>query len=292
MSGHEGSGKRKRKSEEYEPLCQRFSKSLNRLMSEVPVEGELLSLNKLAKKIGSNPTAVQNWAKGTALPRVDELYLVAKTYDISIDAMLGGSNILPIWKERKDVTYADAFSAVAICRNIGLISDAPYDSDDTDYKEESISYERDPFLKYLLSEHKRINGQKNIDRRKKAAWYGHIMRDYNITLLSIDTLQFFGKFMERNAEIDKYKSYLSCLHGLKQLEHDLAVCEVNKYTFEEKCQFEEWFFDKWAEEYVLKMKNSGTGQGKYAYLDGGKGAPQYVAEYFREHPVEPFSDGI
>jgi len=51
-----------------------------------------ISINKLAKEIGVDHSTIVRWEKGDRVPTIDNLYLVAKFFNVSSDYLIELSN--------------------------------------------------------------------------------------------------------------------------------------------------------------------------------------------------------
>jgi len=51
-----------------------------------------ISINKLSKEIGVDHSSIVRWEKGERIPSIDNLYLLAKFFNVSSDYLIGLEN--------------------------------------------------------------------------------------------------------------------------------------------------------------------------------------------------------
>ncbi|MEG0579397.1 MAG: helix-turn-helix transcriptional regulator [Niameybacter sp.] len=67
-----------------------FSETLRLLMSSHPHTGEKTTQKKLAEAIGTRPQTVSLYMDGTTQPTAENLYKIARHFDVSVDYLLTG----------------------------------------------------------------------------------------------------------------------------------------------------------------------------------------------------------
>lgn len=67
--------------------------SLKKAMDELYIEGKYKSGNQLAKDLGLTPQSVNQYRNGEAVPRIETLIAMADYFGVSVDYLLGKSDI-------------------------------------------------------------------------------------------------------------------------------------------------------------------------------------------------------
>ena len=214
--------KRRRKLDNYDELCRRFSVNMNHLLNAG--KGKKITNKELSKITGASQGSVGKWLAGKNLPSTNQLYMIADYMEVSIDWLLERN--LKSVTALTHTTYYEAFSTFRRMMLNELLD---------------VSAVKDPFLSFLIQESISID-KSNIPSKKVSSWYQKVGLDYDVPIFKCDFIyRYYDYASEMFDDITEYDSYLARLKGLIAWDDYLSSPDVGTFEgYDMKYEFQEW----------------------------------------------------
>lgn len=217
---------RRRKLDNYEKLCQRFSANVNYLINST--KGKKITNKQLSILTSASQDSVSKWLSGKRLPSTDQLYTIADFLNVSIDWLFDKNPTTGA--ELRYTTYYDAFITFRKFISCELLDAKAI---------------KDPFLSFLIKDSINIDNS-NIPSNKVSSWYKKVELDYNVPIFDSFFLnQYYTYASDSFNDINEYDSYLARLNGLIAWENFLNDPHTS-FDGEDL----PYVFSDWAHEYL------------------------------------------
>ncbi len=213
---------RRRKLDNYDELCRRFSDNINQLLNSG--KGKKITNKQLSVITAASQDSVGKWLVGKSLPSTNQLYIIADYLGVSID-WLFDKNLKGI-TELRYTTYYEAFNTFRKMIFCELLD---------------VSAVKDPFLSFLIKESITIDNS-SVPSNKVSIWYKKVELDYDVPIFDRDFInRYYNYASESFDDITEYDRYLARLKGLIAWNDYLSSPDVGSFEgYDMQYEFQEW----------------------------------------------------
>lgn len=142
----------------------------------------------LSEETGIGTTSISRWMKGQAIPSVEQLVLVSRAFNISINSLIEKDGHL---SDTKIYTYKDALIRVLGLENL------------------MIPQFQDPFLEYLYSRYYHIMGLGKVSPIKRESILVDLLNNYDRPILPLYLTQYSELFEYEYQQYDEDQTKLT-----------------------------------------------------------------------------------
>ena len=185
--------RRRRKTNEYDTVLQQLGDNIGLAM-----RNGYDDYNTLSRAIGISPTSVGEWVRKKYLPTVDQLVLLARALNVTVDWLLTPHT----FSDEKNVvvTYTQALSVLRPLIRKGLV------------KQEAVT---DYFLSYLLTWSFELEERQNIPNEKLDAWQMEVNANYSVPIMQPLDGDMYAYLEKNYGDVDDAKTHLALLDVIK-----------------------------------------------------------------------------